>query len=124
MREIKFRAWWPSIFTMQYFDNIAFIEAPDLLTLKDYDFNPDTGGFSVIDEQILMQYTGLKDKNDKEIYEGDIVIDLNGRKGFVESQYGCFGWSIIPAGFSTFFKVAGSKFEVIGNIYENKELLK
>ncbi|PWX24643.1 YopX family protein [Clostridium perfringens] len=81
----------------------------------------------------LMQYTGLKDENEKEIYEGDILsIKIYSRdkvivegKTVVEFKDGCFGviWGHDKAFLSlnSFFK---AKFEVIGNIYENPELLR
>ena len=62
----------------------------------------------------LMQFTGLKDKNGKEIYEGDIVRqDYDNALCEVKFISGCFS----P------FKHDG-QFVVIGNIYENPELLK
>lgn len=80
----------------------------------------------------ILQYTGLKDKNGKEIYEGDILsikiysgdkVIVEG-KTVVEFKNGCFGviWGHDKAFLSlnSFFK---AKFEVIGNIYENPELL-
>ena len=85
------------------------------------------------DEIDIMQYTGLKDKNRKEIYEGDILsikiysgdkVIVEG-KTVVEFKDGCFGviWGHDKAFLSlnSFFK---AKFEVIGNIYENPELLR
>jgi len=64
----------------------------------------------------LMQYTGLKDNNGKEIYEGDIVkwgkiIEK------VEMKDGC--WSMVLGTIVEEFNL-----EVIGNIYENPELIK
>ena len=78
------------------------------------------------DEKVkLMQYTGLKDKNGKEIYEGDIVI-LNDaeeeNRCVVKYKYGSY---ILVDGDlrENLSNVEDSFLEVIGNIYENKNLL-
>jgi len=73
------------------------------------------------DKFIFLQYTGLKDRNDKEIYEGDIikVSPLKDFKSVVEFDNGMFGYEDI-----TNFFMIDTNCEVIGNIYENKELLK
>ena len=71
-----------------------------------------------------MQYTGLKDKNDKEIYEGDIVEKKEGR-GVVEFHY--FGtWHAKEPLTGRSLPLGGdlAHVEIIGNIYENPELLK
>lgn len=69
----------------------------------------------------LMQYTGLKDKNGKEIYEGDIVLNQFNTKGVVtwEKEY-C--WFYITY-FDGIWSMLNVPFEVIGNIYDNPELL-
>jgi hypothetical protein len=75
----------------------------------------------------LLQYTGLEDKNGIEIYEGDIC-----ENGDWEEDAHCYRtwndvveWKDGDAGFSgTYPNVDGMKCEVIGNIYENPELLK
>lgn len=74
------------------------------------------------DGDILMQFTGLKDKNGKEIYEGDIVrcFDTAGEKVY-DREVDFYGfrdeiWSNETDG--------KTKVEIIGNIYSNPELLK
>ena len=79
------------------------------------------------------QYTNLKDKNGKEIYEGDIiefkqyVIDSNNKvnpnKFKTVVQEVKFESSIITQGFNV-YKAFSDRCEIIGNIYENPELLK
>lgn len=79
---------------------------------------------------VLMQYTGLKDKNGKEIYEDDIVlINAFGKQHTTPVIYkeGVFGtqWKEYTTT-STVLKITNwfTSIEVIGNIYENPELLK
>lgn len=78
----------------------------------------------------VMQYTGLKDKNGDEICEGDIVVDTKSgdkkrqevrwyRGGFMLQTEGHFGFHNIER-----YDGDCKHFEVIGNIYENPELLK
>ena len=77
----------------------------------------------------IMQSTGLKDKNGKEIFEGDIV-DYKGRKAVVKwhGSFAGFIYRFIDESqerkkrWDPLF-LAYLKFEVIGNIYKNPELL-
>lgn len=75
--------------------------------------------FEVIPETVG-QYTGLKDKNRTEIYEGDIVQQYNIKaNGTIIYKYGQFG--IVALGM--FWNIHSSQTEVIGNIHDNPELL-
>ena len=117
MREIKFRAW----------DTVM----NKVLNLGDCKISIDLFGGIYDDEEtpprdvtyrtILMQYTGLKDKNGVEIYEGDI---LSGNWIVVWHEAGFY--LHIPKLFSdTLYMPMSEKLEgeVIGNIYENPNLL-
>ncbi len=81
----------------------------------------------------LLQYTGLKDKNNKEVYEGDIVC-ANDEKCIISWHLG--GWILNKVNKSDYVRLFISyltkrenkqyysdDIEIIGNIYENKELL-
>lgn len=77
-------------------------------------------------------HTGLKDKNGKEIYEGD-VIEFEYGRGKVEFDEGMFqyrpatgnSWKIEEGvTCSAYYPVTEAKVEIIGNIYENPDLLK
>ena len=89
------------------------------------------GMWGMIDKYELMQSTGLKDKNGVEIFEGDIVL-ADGMKKIVtfgeQRHEEDFGDLVYYIGFNVYTKMGYSsvipvEYEVIGNIYENSELL-
>lgn len=119
MRELKFRAW--DIKNNRYvgvhrliLDQFGAIDYADVVyNGKLYKLYPS--------EVIIEQYTGLKDKNGKEIYEGDVLESTwNGDKAVVVWNNVEGEWEHY-ADFNTYSKYGGSV--VIGNIHENPELL-
>lgn len=115
MREIKFRAWHKEV------KRILFSKK------QSHVFSWEEEGQPVI----LMQYTGLKDKNGVEIFEGDIVEEKHETRKYnftIEwDKYDCCFYPK-PLNFKTeLVKRMSSnytEFEVIGNIYSNPELTK
>lgn len=75
---------------------------------------------SEIGDTIWMQYTGLKDKNGKEIYEGDIILG----NATVTWKEDITGFGITTGKYGLINYKNHSDFKVIGNIYENPELIK
>lgn len=132
MRDIKFRCW--------------DTENKEMLDIQELDYRDSYNGQPMIrttmysdyydtEDMILMQYTGLKDKNGKEIYEDDIIycekyiggnwIEDCIEKGYVNFNNGEFGLYRKQGYYQSLykFKEYDYEFEVIGNMHDNPELL-
>lgn len=118
----KYRAWDKELQTMLDVSLIDFKKG--VLVGEHWEFGETN--FMNFDEIVLMQSTGLFDRNGKEIFEGDVLTSQNYPvKGVVEFRTDLGLWVHYLKGYSYFEylgNVAGSK-EIIGNIYENPELL-
>ena len=123
MRELKFRAWDKSQKYMAYQGN------PDLETLSSFMFH--------FGEDIVLQSTGFFDKNENEIFEGDILSDWNEVDGKQVQSFLQVFWCNSDGAWKldSFFnqdkssgdllseELSSSVYEISGNIYENPELL-
>ena len=130
MREIRFRAWRTDEKYMVTSDTGVLTALRNCYGNKGL---AEQARFSNIDNQpnpnkfILMQYTGLKDKNGKEIYEGDIIRHDWGLNKITFEDYSFTAEQILTFdgkyNCNLYLSDIGSDCEVIGNIYENPELL-
>ena len=75
---------------------------------------------------VPMQFTGLKDCNDKEIYESDVIKDKYGYVNIVFFKNGSFVYKSITEKLDLYYNLnnINKECEIIGNIYENPKLLK
>lgn len=125
-REIKFRVWdtenqeffYPDELRIQY--NQIGWTADHYLDIDSYGTKPE--------EYVLQQFTGLFDKNGKEIYEGDIIICRveDSQTGVLKKGYaGIIHWnhSYFAVGEYKLFIMDDKALKVIGNVFENEELL-
>ena len=113
MKEYKFRAWDSLAEKMYSWTELLNQNLKNIFTI------PEQCGYH------LMQYTGLKDKNGKEIYEGDIVyIAAEDERGIIRWDNETARYVVIYDNIITDFdNWYGEDLEVIGNIYDNKDLL-
>jgi uncharacterized phage protein (TIGR01671 family) len=120
-REIKFRAYNPEEKKMSVDFTLYEIATAGSKTIFPF-------GVTANKNTILMQYTGLKDKNGVEIYEGDVIlgdqvvewVDENNAR--FDQEVGCYGIQNGKHNLVSYRK--RDNYEVIGNIYENLNLIK
>lgn len=112
MREIKFRAWDEEFKEVLYF-TLNEILQPEVKP-------------SFMRNNVIEQFTGLHDKNGKEIYEGDIILNPLYEEPYVveyaENLAGYVGWG--DDRICGCYLITDEDIEVIGNIHENPELRK
>jgi uncharacterized phage protein (TIGR01671 family) len=149
MREFKFRVWCKGKSDNPNFNKQKWFDVNDIILNKYFPlpnlFNESHDNF------VIQQYTGLKDKNGKEIYEGDIVQSVYDDEvalvDFNDKNYASvLGWNLLRIGYFEDGKLVfndpkiqsdgklpaveyyygrspGKNWEIIGNIYENPELM-
>jgi len=123
-REIKFRVWCP---TSKHFSTQPWLSCDGLMLKWEHTVDIQTLTDIRFDNYVIQLYTGLKDKNGKEIYEGD-VLKIQGYRGAVHHVQ--VKWESVDASDDMGMDMIGfprySQYgepEVIGNIFENPELL-
>lgn len=140
-RKIRFRAWdGEEIYEIDGNSNVV-LEYNDIsgwnIVPNRHNYDGEYLAGETIGDFVLMQYTGLKDKNGVEIYEGDIIVWSGTLDGCIFNHvcevifdlYQWCGWAIYsPQQKSTIpFGEHGcnpNEVNIVGNVYENKELLK
>ena len=128
MREIKFRAWLKEEKKMVNVETMDFTDKTIRCLKKNEFINAYLLRRVSFDDVELMQYTGLNDKNDKEIYEGDILFfrDENMKYVVVWQDTAFIIESIEIRKYSEkMYWLDDTEIccEIVGNIYENKNLL-
>lgn len=113
-REIKFRAWDKK--EKEWIGNGDSMDLYHSASANCFLFDNDN--YDLHSEIEFVQFTGLNDKNGKEIYEGDLLKDTSGYVRKVGFKTGMFG-----KGLDYHFYQISEADEVIGNIYENPDLL-
>lgn len=106
MKELKFRAWDGN----KMIDDVIPASETSIIELFEYEHQ-------VTEVEAVEQYTGLKDKNGKEIFEGDLVAYEKNNIASVRFEYGGFYPFVEP--YNDFGCPSGKEVEVIGNIHES-----
>ena len=130
----KFRAWDKENDRMIYpsNDDVYFNLTDDGISIEDLALEPYDGVFPLLDS-VLMQSTGLKDKNGVEIFEGDVLLHTSSSVNYSDTYWHSYvqAYRMDNGAFrikgkhiyDTDLMSARSRIEVVGNIYQHQKLL-
>lgn len=130
MREIKFRG--RNHYGLWMYGYLMPTPKPTIHLDNKYSICVSTSGLMSVDRvnyevetHTIGQFTGLFDKNGKEIYEGDIITFDNHLQGVSQVEYDYAGLDVVSNNYRTTLRpMLNNHIRVIGNIHDNPELLK
>ncbi len=129
-REFKFRVWYDNKFWQSDYLISPFgkIHSTSRWNIRDECHTMSLDSFDIKKDYIIQQFTGLKDKLGKEIYEGDILYynDLNLGEHYQEVKFIDGGFVVFKGVFEAILnqrRIDLLDYKIVGNIFESPELL-